>query len=94
MLYQRGKEIDRSGKKRKRIWWYRFRFAGRIVHESAKTISKEVARDAERQPESQTPEADQTGCRSGPASSGTAQATGRASHSSLPRRRKQASSRR
>src|SRR6266567_9148539 len=40
MLYQRGKA---------RIWWYRFRFSGRIVHESAKTDSKTVARDAERQ---------------------------------------------
>ena len=49
MLFQRGKELDQDGKKRKRIWWYRFRFGGRIVHESAKTTSKEVARDAERQ---------------------------------------------
>ncbi len=48
MLYQRGKELDSDGKKRKRIWWYRFRFGGRIVHESAKTTSKTVARDAER----------------------------------------------
>jgi integrase len=40
MLYQRGKE---------RTWWYRFRFGGRIVHESAKTQSKTVAREAERQ---------------------------------------------
>jgi len=39
MLYQRGQQ---------KIWWYRFRFAGRIVHESAKTTSKTVARDAER----------------------------------------------
>ncbi len=31
------------------VWWYRFRFCGRIVHESAKTASKTVARDAERQ---------------------------------------------
>ena len=30
-------------------WWYRFRFGGRIVHESAKTQSKTVAREAERQ---------------------------------------------
>src|SRR3990172_7231133 len=49
MLYQRGKDLDQNGKKRKRIWWYRFRFGGRIVHESAKTTSKVVARDAERQ---------------------------------------------
>jgi integrase len=40
MLYQRGKE---------KTWWYRFRFGGRIIHESAKTTSKTVARDAERQ---------------------------------------------
>lgn len=40
MLYQRGKQ---------KRWWYRFRFAGRIVHESARTLSKTVARDAERQ---------------------------------------------
>ena len=39
MVYQRGKE---------KTWWYRFRFAGRIVHESAKTTSKTVARGAER----------------------------------------------
>lgn len=49
MLYQRGKEIDGNGKKRKRIWSYRFRFGGRMIHESAKTTSKSVARDAERQ---------------------------------------------
>ena len=49
MVYQRGKTLDQSGKKRKRLWWYRFRFAGRIVHESAKTTSKVVARNAERQ---------------------------------------------
>jgi integrase len=30
-------------------WWYRFRFAGRIIHESARTQSKTVAREAERQ---------------------------------------------
>ena len=40
MLYQRGKE---------KTWWYRFQFGGRIIHESAKTQSKTVARDAERQ---------------------------------------------
>ena len=40
MLYQRGKE---------KTWWYRFRFGGRIIHESAKTQSKTVAREAERQ---------------------------------------------
>ena len=40
MLYQRGKE---------RTWWYRFRFGGRIVHESARTQSKTIAREAEKQ---------------------------------------------
>jgi hypothetical protein len=30
-------------------WWYRFRFGGRIIHESAKTQSKTLAREAERQ---------------------------------------------
>jgi integrase len=40
MVYQRGKQG---------FWWYRFRFAGRIVHESAKSTSKNVAREAERQ---------------------------------------------
>jgi integrase len=40
MVYQRGKQG---------FWWYRFRFGGRIVHESAKTTSKTVAREAEKQ---------------------------------------------
>src|SRR5215469_9358873 len=40
MVYPRGKG---------RIYWYRFRFGGRIVHESAKTTSKTLARDAARQ---------------------------------------------
>ena len=40
MLYQRGKEST---------WWYRFRFSGRIVHESSKSQSRTVAREAERQ---------------------------------------------
>ncbi len=40
MVYQRGK---------RGFWWYRFRFGGRIVHESAKTASKTLARQAERQ---------------------------------------------
>ncbi len=39
MVYQRGK---------RGFWWYRFRFGGRMVHESAKTSSKTLARDAER----------------------------------------------
>ena len=40
MIYQRGK---------RKIYWFRFRFAGRIVHESARTTSKMIARAAERQ---------------------------------------------
>ncbi len=40
MVYRRGK---------RGTCWYRFRFAGRIVHESARTLSKTIARDAERQ---------------------------------------------
>ncbi len=40
MLYPRGKQG---------IWWYRFRFGGRMIHESTKTMSKTLARDAERQ---------------------------------------------
>jgi integrase len=52
MLYQRGKgKITRqkNGKvKRERTWWYRFRFGGRIVHESAKTTNKTIAREAEK----------------------------------------------
>lgn len=31
------------------IWWIRFRFGGRFVHESTKTKSKTLAREAERQ---------------------------------------------
>ncbi len=53
MLYQRGKGKiirQKDGKERaERIWWYRFRFGGRIIHESSKSASKEVAREAERQ---------------------------------------------
>jgi len=40
MIYQRGKQ---------RTYWIRFRFAGRFVHESARTTSKTVAREAERE---------------------------------------------
>lgn len=40
MIYKRGKQG---------IYWYRFRFAGRMIHESAKTQSKTLARDGERQ---------------------------------------------
>ena len=31
------------------VWWMRFRFAGRFVHESTRTTSKTLAREAERQ---------------------------------------------
>jgi integrase len=37
MLYRRGD-----------VWWYKFRFAGRVFRESAKTASKTLARQAER----------------------------------------------
>jgi hypothetical protein len=40
MIYKRGKQGT---------YWIRFRFAGRIVHESTRTTSKTVAREAERQ---------------------------------------------
>jgi integrase len=40
MIYRRGK---------KGTCWFRFRFAGRFVHESARTKSLTLARDAERQ---------------------------------------------
>jgi integrase len=40
MTYQRGKQG---------FWWYRFRFAGRIVHESSRSQSRTVAREAEKQ---------------------------------------------
>jgi integrase len=39
MLYKRGK---------KGIWYYSFEFAGKRIHESSKSTSKTVARDAER----------------------------------------------
>ena len=39
MVYQRGKL---------KTWWYRFRFGGHIVHESAKATSKTLALQAER----------------------------------------------
>src|ERR1017187_10453088 len=35
--------------KRGDVWWYKFRFAGRPIRESAKTGSKTVAREAEKQ---------------------------------------------
>jgi hypothetical protein len=38
MLYRRGG-----------TWWYKFRFAGRLFRESAKTKSKTLAHQAERQ---------------------------------------------
>ncbi len=34
--------------KRGDVWWYKFRFAGRMIRESAKTNSKTVTREAER----------------------------------------------
>lgn len=40
MVFKRGK---------KGTWWYRFRFGGRFIHESAKMDSKTLAREAERQ---------------------------------------------
>jgi len=40
MVYKRGK---------RGTWWYRFRFGGRIYHESTKTQSKTLARQGERQ---------------------------------------------
>jgi hypothetical protein len=40
MIYKRGK---------KGIYWIRFGFAGRIVHESTRTKSKTLAKDAERE---------------------------------------------
>ena len=40
MLFQGGKQ---------KTWWYRFRLGGQIVHESSKSTSKTVAREAERQ---------------------------------------------
>lgn len=40
MIYQRGV---------KKTWWFRFNFAGRIIHESSKSKRKTVARDAERE---------------------------------------------
>jgi integrase len=40
VIYRRGKQGT---------YWYRFRFAGRFVHESARTTSKTLAREAERQ---------------------------------------------
>lgn len=39
MTYKRGKQG---------IYWFRFRFCGRMIHESARTVSKTVAREAER----------------------------------------------
>jgi integrase len=35
--------------KRGGVWWYKFKFAGRMIRESAKTESKTVARNAEKQ---------------------------------------------
>ena len=46
MLYRRGD-----------VWWYKFRFAGRLFRESAKTRSKALARQAERKRHQQLEEA-------------------------------------
>lgn len=46
MLYRRGD-----------VWWYKFRFAGRLFRESAKTSSKALARRAERKRHEQLEEA-------------------------------------
>lgn len=40
MIYRRGK---------RGLYWIRFRFAGRMIHESTRTTSKTLAREAERQ---------------------------------------------
>jgi integrase len=40
MIYKRGKQGT---------YWYRFRFGGRMIHESTRTQSKTLAREAERQ---------------------------------------------
>lgn len=37
-----------SLKKRGKVWSYRFRFAGRVIHESSKSTSRTVAKEAER----------------------------------------------
>ncbi len=34
--------------KRGEVWWYKFRFCGQVIRDSAKTNSKTVARDAEK----------------------------------------------
>ena len=46
MLYRRGD-----------VWWYKFRFAGRLFRESTKTTSKSLARQAERKRHQQLEEA-------------------------------------
>src|SRR6516225_189991 len=42
-------ESEMAVYKRGDVWWYKFRFAGRFIRESAKTASKTVAKEAERQ---------------------------------------------
>ena len=37
-----------SAYKRGDVWWYKFRFAGQVIRESAKSESKTIAKDAER----------------------------------------------
>jgi integrase len=47
MLQRRGGS-NLSLYKRGDVWWFKFRFEGQVIRESAKTGSKTVARDAER----------------------------------------------
>src|SRR5206468_11271014 len=42
-------DIKMSVCKRGRIWWYKFYFANNLVRESAKTSSKTLAKEAEKQ---------------------------------------------
>jgi len=42
-------DIKMSVFKRGRIWWYKFYFANNLVRESAKTSSKTLAKEAEKQ---------------------------------------------
>ena len=34
--------------RRGNVWWFKFRFEGQVIRESANTSSKSLARDAER----------------------------------------------
>jgi integrase len=54
---QEGRKTEEKGRENKMIYkrgkngtyWIRFRFAGRFVHESTRTTSRKIARDAEQQ---------------------------------------------